>query len=299
MRRRPKPSEYLETQELDLQAENEFLRKELRAAFNLPGLPRPKRVPATYQRRSGAFRKHFVIPDTQVKPGVPTEHLTWAGKYIVEHADPGDVVIHLGDHWDMSSLSSYDYGKKCFEGRRYKTDVESGNVALALLTKELSRAKKLELHLLRGNHEDRITRLIEDEPRFEGVVTMDDLESPGWAVHAFLEPVVIDGVLYTHYTYNPKTSHPWSGMCSTILKNVGQSFVQGHRQGLDTATQQLPSGGRRRGVICGSFYQHDEDYMGPQGNNYWRGMLMLVEVQDGDFGIVEVSLDYLRRRYSS
>ena len=53
--------------------------------------------------------KHMVIPDTQCKPGVPMEHLTWAGQYAVEQKP--DVIIHIGDHWDMPSLSSYDKGK--------------------------------------------------------------------------------------------------------------------------------------------------------------------------------------------
>jgi hypothetical protein len=281
---------------LDLQAENELLRLELRKSLALRDDPRPPRIPATYRRKAGTFRKHFVIPDTQVKPGVPMEHLTWAGKYIAEHAAAGDVIVHLGDHWDMSSLSSYDKGKKSFEGRRYKADVEAGNAALALLTKQLE-GLKVERHLLRGNHEDRITRTIEAEPWLEGVVTLDDLESPGWHVHPFLDPLILDDVLYVHYVYNPRNGRPWGGMVPTVLKNVGRSFVQGHRQGLEVALQQLPTGERRRGVVAGSFYQHDEAYLGPQGD-HWRGMLMLTEVQAGDFDLVEVSLDYLRRRYA-
>ena len=56
---------------------------------------------------------HLVIPDTQVKPGNSVEFLTHIGKYIVEKQP--DTIIHLGDHADMPSLSSYDRGKKSFE----------------------------------------------------------------------------------------------------------------------------------------------------------------------------------------
>jgi hypothetical protein len=59
---------------------------------------------------------HLIIPDTQVRPGVPTDHLKWIGQYAVEKRF--DVLMHLGDHWDMSSLSSYDRGKGQMEGRR-------------------------------------------------------------------------------------------------------------------------------------------------------------------------------------
>ena len=58
---------------------------------------------------------HMFVPDTQVKPGVPTDHLRWAGRYILERKP--DVVIHAGDHWDMESLSSWDRGKVQFVAR--------------------------------------------------------------------------------------------------------------------------------------------------------------------------------------
>ena len=59
--------------------------------------------------------KHMVIPDTQVKPGCPIEHLKWAGQYAVDKKP--DVIVHIGDHWDMPSLSHYDKGTTSFEGR--------------------------------------------------------------------------------------------------------------------------------------------------------------------------------------
>ena len=68
--------------------------------------------------------KHMVIPDTQVKPGNPLDHLRWAGEYAVEKKP--DVIIHIGDHFDMPSLSTYDVGKKSFEGRRYINDINAG-----------------------------------------------------------------------------------------------------------------------------------------------------------------------------
>ena len=68
--------------------------------------------------------KIMVVPDTQVKPNGSIEHLKWAGQYAVEKRP--DVIVHLGDHWDFPSLSSYDVGTKSFEGRRYTHDVQAG-----------------------------------------------------------------------------------------------------------------------------------------------------------------------------
>ena len=88
--------------------------------------------------------RHLVIPDTQCKPGFPTEHLEWVGKYAAEKKP--DVIVHLGDHWDMPSLSIYDIGKKAFEGRTYQADIIAGNLAMDRLMKpivnEINRLKR-------------------------------------------------------------------------------------------------------------------------------------------------------------
>ncbi len=81
------------------------------------------------------MRTHLFISDTQVKPDIPLDHLTRLGKYIVDKKP--DVIIHIGDHWDMPSLSIYDKGKKKAEGRRYKQDVDAGNAGMKALLKPL------------------------------------------------------------------------------------------------------------------------------------------------------------------
>lgn len=250
---------------------------------------------------------HLVIPDTQVKPGVLTDHLGWIGRYIVDTRP--DVVVHLGDHWDLPSLSSYDRGKRQFEGRRLASDIKAGNAGLWQLTEPLLQREEVDRRggrklyrprrvLLRGNHEHRLTRAVDDHAELEGVLDFSLFNDTdlGWEVHDFLEPVVIDGVTYAHYFYNPMTGKPWGGMVSTMLKNIGHTFTMGHRQTFDVAIRYV--GNRQvRGIVAGACYLHDEDYKGPQGNHHWRGILVKHEVRDGQFDLMEVSLDYLCRRY--
>jgi hypothetical protein len=248
---------------------------------------------------------HLVIPDTQVKPDVPTDHLRWIGQFIVDKRP--DKVIHLGDHWDMPSLSSYDKGKKAMEGRRYKADVRAGNEGMALLNEPLNtyNAKRArfkerqwwpERYLLRGNHEFRIERAVESDAQLEEVIGYHDLLSPGWEVVPFLEVLELDGVAYSHYFYNPMNGRALSGQAITRLKTVGRSFTMGHQQTYDIAVRFV--GGRaQRALIAGCCYLHDEDYLGPQGNHQWRGVILKHEVENGDYSITEVTLDYLCRRY--
>ena len=251
--------------------------------------------------------KVLVIPDTQAKAGVPTQHLKWIGEYIVDKRP--DIVVHIGDHWDMPSLSSYDQGKKCYEGRKYKVDIEAGNAAMDVLMKPLldlnkQQAKtkhkqyKPRLIFCIGNHEQRIERAIEKDRMLEETIGYHDfnLKKYGWEVYDFLQPVEINGVYFAHYFYNPMSGNPYGGMPETRLKNIGHSFVMGHQQGLKHAVMYISTGEARRGLIAGSCYLHDEDYKGPQGNHHWRGVVMLHEVMKGDYELMEVSLDYLRRR---
>ncbi len=72
--------------------------------------------------------KHFVIPDCQVRPGDDLKYLSYIGKYIVDKRP--EKIICLGDFADMPSLSSYDVGKKSFEGRRYTNDIKAVQEAM-------------------------------------------------------------------------------------------------------------------------------------------------------------------------
>ena len=253
---------------------------------------------------------HVVIPDTQAKPGAPTDHLKWIGQYIVDQFHDQPIkIIHLGDHADMPSLSSYDKGKKSMEGRRYLQDIEAANEAWQILNKplndfNLNRRKtrhakwQPERHILLGNHEDRINRAVESDAQLEGVISTDDLiyAKTGWQVHPFLSPVFLDGVGYSHYWYNPMNGRPLGGTAEGRLKTLGHSFTMGHQQTYLTAIRYV-NDQQQRGLIAGACYLHDEDYKGPQGNHHWRGILIKHQVNNGAYDLMEVSLDYLCRRY--
>jgi hypothetical protein len=73
----------------------------------------------------------FVLPDVQAKPGNDFSFLTAIGRYIVDKKP--DVVLCGGDFSDMESLSSYDVGKKSFEGRSYNKDIWAARDAMDAL----------------------------------------------------------------------------------------------------------------------------------------------------------------------
>ena len=253
---------------------------------------------------------HMVIPDTQVKPGVPIEHLKWAGMYAAKKKP--DTIIHIGDHWDMPSLSSYDRGTKSFEGRTYKDDILAGQRGMgyfmgpileeqARQRKNKEKVWKPKLHFFLGNHEDRISRAIELDRKLDGLIGLGDLglEKFGWAVHPYLEVVSLDGVNYSHYFTSGVMGRPVTSARALVTKKHA-SCVMGHVQKAEIDFQYTAQGKRLTGIFAGCFYQHDEGYLNPQGNQgTWRGIWMLYNINDGEFTLNNIPLEFLRERYGS
>lgn len=251
--------------------------------------------------------KHLVIPDCQVKPGHSVEYLKWIGQYAAEKKP--DVIVCIGDFADMPSLSSYDVGKKSFEGRTYKADVKAVHNAMESLMRPIrdeqmrliknkDRRWKPRMVLTLGNHEHRIDRAVEYDRKLEGLISTDDLKYKefGWEVHPFLEVVTIDGIAYSHYFTSGVLGRPVTS-AQMLLTKKHMSCFAGHQQGRMIAYGRRADGKEMTAIIAGSCYEHSEDYLGPQGNEHWRGFYMLHEVKDGAFDEMAVSLNYLRERY--
>lgn len=221
-------------------------------------LPSPRRVADT--TLCSAARRVAVIPDTQVRPGVPLEHLDWRAEALLYYRP--DVVVHLGDRWDMGSLSSYEKaGGLKLEGARIKDDIDAGNEAFIRLfgpmQKEVERQRRKQLknqwtpecHYLFGNHENGINRAVAGDAKYEGVLTTEALLTPG---HGFLEIVEMNGVHYSHYFSNTHSRKPIGGSIDNRLNKMGHSLVAGHEQALLYGCRQYPGTTTRHGLVAGS-----------------------------------------------
>lgn len=254
-------------------------------------------------------RKHLVIPDCQVKPGVPLEHIDWIASYAIDKKP--DVIIIIGDWADMPSLSSYDVGKKSFEGRTYRNDILAANDALQRLMAPIEAEAKRTFtsHIRRwtprkivtlGNHEDRIDRAIENDRKLEELISTKDIffEQWGFEVYPFLQPVIVDGVAYCHYFVSGQLGRPVTS-ARMLLQKHHMSCFAGHQQGRDIAYSKKADGSTITAIIAGSCYRHDESYLNAQTNAVWKGIFMLHEVKDGSFDEMPVSLRFLEERYST
>ena len=238
--------------------------------------------------------------------GVPTQHIEALGNYIEEKRF--EKIIVAGDWWDMPATSNWNSAREQ-EKLRVVDDIESGKRAMNLLWRAVEKRNRKvagwkkkryqpEKHFLFGNHEKHLERIWEADPRLEGLIDYNalDLERYGFITHEFLKPVEIDGILYSHFFARANSGRPIGGMIETRLKNICQSFTQGHAQSFAYGEYETPTK-RLHGLVAGAFYMHDEPYKGPTGNHHWRGVVVKNDVRDGEYDIMKISLDYLLRKY--
>lgn len=269
-------------------------------------LRKDRRKENRMKKRNRIGERWFVLPDTQCKPNGDIEHIKASARYCVKKRPDG--IVCMGDWWDMESLSIYNSRKQA-EGNRIIDDITAGeeamNAFMEILREGIPKRDMPKLIFLHGNHSMavRLPRFIEDNPHLEGLIedtTTGFLENHGWEVYPFLEVVNINGIRFSHYIQNPHSlkGSPLSGQIDTMLKNAGFSFVMGHQQTFKMGKHFLSDGTQRLGIVAGAFYVHDENYMSVQGNEHWRGCIMLNEMKDGSANICEVSLEYLLNNYS-
>ena len=247
-------------------------------------------------------RVHMVIPDVQAKPNVDHDHMEWVANYALEKRP--DVIVQIGDWADMPSLSLYDKGKRCYEGRRYVKDIEAANYSLERFERTLEEHNRAhpddaynprKVHT-RGNHEFRISRATELDAALDGKLTLDDLdfERRGWECFDFLDVVKIDGIEYSHYFISGNMGRPVS-TAAALLRARNGSATMGHVQNCDLAIHKQT---QHMALFAGICYTHDETYLGPQGNATRRQIVMKHEVEDGRYDPMFVSLRYLKKKYS-
>jgi Calcineurin-like phosphoesterase len=249
---------------------------------------------------------HLVIPDVQAKEGNDFTYLRCLGNFIVQKKV--DTIICIGDFSDMESLSTYDRGLKSFEGRSYQKDVWAAREAMdALLTplfefnakakKNKEKQYKPRMVLTLGNHENRINRAINEDRKLDGLISTDDLPYQDWQVIPFLEVITIDGIAYSHYFTSGVMGRPIT-TANALLTKKHMSCFAGHQQGRQIAYGRRADGKEMTAIIAGSFYEHEENYLGAQGNQHWRGFYVLHDVHDGAYDEMAVSIKFLKERYN-
>lgn len=250
-------------------------------------------------------KTHLFVTDQHAHYEHDNHRATLLSK-LIQEVKP-DVLIFGGDLVDMPSLSSYDRGKKSFEGRTYRADIESGNEFLDLVFSPLKKAKKKLPYsvFLEGNHEHRIKRAINLQPELDGTIDLFDLNldenfdeiieyeggTPGI--------INLDGINYAHYFVSGVNGKPIGGErpAYSLLSKQLASCTVGHVHTVDYHVRTTADHRRLHGLVGGCFFDYNSDWAGNTNPLYWRGCIVKSNVENGDYDPHFISLRQLERRY--
>lgn len=252
-------------------------------------------------------KTYLLIPDAHAYPGVPNDRADWLGQLIVDLKP--DVVVNAGDQFDMSSLSDYDKGKRSFQGRNYKDDIEVGLDFHERMWAPMKAAKKKRPQriILEGNHEHRIERALDLSPELTGTIGFKD-----YAFEDYYDDIVRydgnlpgifkqDGILFAHFFPTGISGRPIGGErpASMLMMKNATSCIQFHSHTLDFATRRTIDGKVINCLVGGCFHDHVPAWAGPVAK-FWRaGLIVLRNVEEGNFDFQWISLDSLKQTYGT
>ena len=246
------------------------------------------------------LEKLIVIPDAHAHPQYSNDRFDWLARFIASEKPDG--VLALGDFADMPALSSYDKGKRGFEGRRYVRDVEATRDAM----KRTMVGWDAPRWMCIGNHEARIDRATSDASEMEGVIGLEDLGyvEHGWQCAPFQSAVQIGGFMASHHFASGVGGRPIGGMtqAASMARLLFQSAIVGHSHTLDWARRTRPDGSRIVCIVPGCYAdpeQATESWCAGTGHLWWHGVLVLEGVSGGDFESMRlVTMAALKARFS-
>lgn len=250
----------------------------------------------------------LVIPDQHADPRHDNSRADLLGKFLLDSRP--DIVVNLGDCADMASLSAYDRGKRSFYGRNYRADLEAHLDFQERMWAPIRAAKRKMPYsiVLEGNHEHRIEKALDLSPELEGTMSFNDYDfnrhydeviryrgaTPG--------TIEIHGVTFAHYLTSGVLGRPIGGLHSaySLVAGTLASCVVGHSHLSDYHSRTSVDGRVVQGLVAGCFFDYDHEWAGEQVNKlYWRGIVLLKDVENGRFDPEWISLSRLKKAYAN
>lgn len=250
----------------------------------------------------------LVVPDPHAHPEFNNDRADWLGKFILDRKP--DIVVNMGDTFDMPSLSSFDKGKASFVTASYQEDIESGLDFLDRMWHPIKKAKKKRPHsvFLIGNHEERLKKVLEYNSHLAGdrfgvsysnyqltdyhnEVIYYDGQTPGI--------YTVEGVSFAHYLISGVMGRPIGGEhhAASLISKTHSSCVVAHSHTVDWAARNTVTGQMLMGLVAGVYQDYDAKWAGQCNDLWWSGIVYLRGVSNGGYDPEFISLGALRREY--
>lgn len=259
------------------------------------------------------YETTLVLPDSHVEPGQDLSRFEWLGHLLCVYQP--DNIVQMGDFIALGSLSAWDKHRLLsMEGKRYHEEMMWGRQAIQMMLAPVEkmnnnrRRSKIKLYQpnvywLIGNHEDRISAFIEENPVMSGHVDLiqdlNVLSIPNSTIIPYRGFCYIDGVAFTHIPMT-RNGRPLQGMHITekALDIFASSIVFAHTHKLEMSScYRYGAEHLAQAVTAGCFFEHFEDYLGGAPASYWRGVLVLKHTSKGRFDIETVSLRQMKEMF--
>jgi len=216
----------------------------------------------------------------------------------------------MGDFLSLNSISHWDSSKKLMmEGRRYKEEIDTGNLALNMLEKPIKELQEQQKNhkvkqykpkkvFILGNHCAWVDKYVEQNPQLEGHIDLvEDLKihKRGWDVIPYKGYYECNNILFTHVPI-AANQQPVSGKYAlhSALALSAKSVVFAHTHRLEqTNFKRHGTDELIQGLTVGCFFEGEDEYAEGGANHYWRGICMLNIWRQGRFDLTTISLENL------
>ena len=251
----------------------------------------------------------IVFTCSHTKPEVDNSRFDLLGKLIYDVRP--DLVVDLGDGADMGSLSSYDTQyPKLVVAANYEKDISQYNDAQERLRHLFKKNKKKRPKWIgfEGNHENRIKKALDKDPRLEGTkygVSFKHLETDYWFdeyheyKHSAPALASYDGVLFGHYVaagaYGRALSSKYHG--AALVDKLACSATVGHSHKFHYHIKADARPTPLHGLVAGCFKGKEEGWAGQANAEWTKGVAIKRRLVDGTYDLEWVSMARLEEEY--
>lgn len=251
----------------------------------------------------------IVYTCAHAKPEVNNDRAVWLGKLIYDVRP--DYVVDLGDKWEMNSLSSYDtrYPQKMVL-KSYEKDIDSGNDFNEKVKWQFvkNNRKQPTWYGFMGNHEERLLRALALDPQLEGDrhgISLKHFELSRWYneyyPYEYGGPALreIDKVTYGHYLSSGAYGRAMGGdhHAFNMLKKRASSISVGHSHKLDYKIKLDAYPHPIAALVAGCFKGEKESWAGQANDEWWSGVVIKRNIDNGSYDPQFVSLKALEKTY--
>jgi len=255
-------------------------------------------------------RTGIIFSCGHVRPEISNERFLWLGNLIYDVRP--DYVIDLGDFDDLQSLCSYDDRKpSVLVSQNYEADINHGQEARDMIRHKIRKMKVRRPYFvgLEGNHEHRIKKALEYDPRISGTkygISFANLQTNYWydEYHEYTNsaPSVfdLDGISYAHFIASGNSGSAMYGEhhASGLLKKRFRSTTVGHSHKRDICFRDDAHPYPAIGLVAGCFKGEDEHWAGQANKEWWKGVVIKRDIRHGHYDPEFVSMKRLEEAYA-